>query len=83
MWGLPLSIKAMGASLCMKSRRDCESVLASSAWSSSGLPKLVNKALYLSYLHLLSHLKQCFFLLVFVNKGLQHFNVSGYSTMDC
>ena len=49
--GLPLAIKTIGGVLCTKelSRRAWEEVLRNVAWSQTGLPEGVHRALYLSY----------------------------------
>nr|CBW30222.1 Disease resistance protein (CC-NBS-LRR) [Musa balbisiana] len=60
--GLPLAIKTIGGVLCSRglNRSAWEEVLRSAAWSRTGLPEGVHRALNLSYQDLPSHLKQCF-----------------------
>ncbi|XP_064999557.1 putative disease resistance protein RGA1 [Musa acuminata AAA Group] len=60
--GLPLAIKTIGGVLRDRglNRSAWEEVLRSAAWSRTGLPEGVHRALNLSYQDLPSHLKQCF-----------------------
>ncbi|XP_064999558.1 disease resistance protein RGA2-like [Musa acuminata AAA Group] len=60
--GLPLAIKTIGGVLCSRglNRSAWEEVLRGAAWSRTGLPEGVHRALYLSYQDLPSNLKQCF-----------------------
>ncbi|KAL6637113.1 hypothetical protein ACP70R_024685 [Stipagrostis hirtigluma subsp. patula] len=60
--GLPLAIKVLGGHLLRISRtRDAwVGIRDHSAWSTVGIDDDINKAVYLSYEELPSHLKQCF-----------------------
>ncbi|CAN6309789.1 unnamed protein product [Urochloa humidicola] len=59
---LPLAIKVLGGLLRHKTRtRDTwMNVSSHDTWSTTGIDKDINKAVYLSYEDLPSHLKQCF-----------------------
>ncbi|TVU45638.1 hypothetical protein EJB05_05129 [Eragrostis curvula] len=60
--GLPLAIKAVGGLLLKKesSRGVWEDICNHYTWSLEGINEDINRAIYLSYEELPSHLKQCF-----------------------
>ncbi|XP_022684930.1 disease resistance RPP13-like protein 4 isoform X1 [Setaria italica] len=59
---LPLAVKILGGLLRRKSRtrHDWMDVSSHDTWSTTGIDEDINKAVYLSYEDLPSHLKQCF-----------------------
>ncbi|RCV39762.1 hypothetical protein SETIT_8G248600v2 [Setaria italica] len=69
--GLPLAVKVMGGLLSTRSRseREWEAVLNHHAWSVAGLPKELDRRIYLSYEDLSSQQKQCFLYCSFFPKG--------------
>uniref|UniRef100_K4AMS8 Uncharacterized protein n=1 Tax=Setaria italica TaxID=4555 RepID=K4AMS8_SETIT len=68
---LPLAVKVLGGLLRCKSRtRDAwTDVTSHNTWSTTGIDEDINKAVYLSYEDLPSHLKQCFVYCSLIPKG--------------
>ncbi|RCV41416.1 hypothetical protein SETIT_9G134300v2, partial [Setaria italica] len=68
---LPLAVKVLGGLLRRKSRTrdDWTDVSSHGTWSTTGIHEDINKAVYLSYEDLPSHLKQCFVYCSLIPKG--------------